>query len=67
MKKIIRILPHINIILAVLFITLWVLDKLNPIMNFINNSISNILLIIFFIISMANSILFIAYERKNDK
>lgn len=67
MKKIIRILPHINIILAVLFITLWVLDKLNPIMNFINNSISNILLIIFFIISMANSVLFIAYERKNDK
>lgn len=67
MKKIVKILPHVNIILAVLFITLWVLDKLNPIMNFINNSISNVLLIIFFVVSMANSILFIAYERKNDK
>lgn len=67
MKKIVNILLHVNIILAVLFITLWVLDKLNPIMNFINNSISNVLLIIFFVVSMANSILFIAYERKNDK
>lgn len=66
-KRIIRILPHLTIVLSVMFITFWILDILNPNMNFINCSISNKLLIIFCIFSMITSILTVALDRINNK
>lgn len=36
MKRLSKILPHITIILAGMFIVFWILDILNPTMNFIN-------------------------------
>ena len=41
MKRLSKILPHITIILAGMFIVFWILDILNPTMNFINRKISN--------------------------
>lgn len=35
MKRLSKILPHITIILAGMFIVFWILDILNPTMNFI--------------------------------
>ena len=40
MKRLSKILPHITIILAGMFIVFWILDILNPTMNFINRKIS---------------------------
>ena len=34
MKRLSKILPHITIILAGMFIVFWILDILNPTMNF---------------------------------
>ena len=66
-KRIIRILPHLTIVLSVMFITFWILDILNPNMNFINCSISNKLLIIFCVFFMITSILTVALDRINNK
>lgn len=62
-----KILPHIVIVLAAMFITFWILDQLNPIMNFINNSISNVLLLLFSIASLGNAIFSIAWYRKSKQ
>ncbi len=55
MKRLSKILPHITIILAGMFIVFWILDILNPTMNFINRKISNKLLLAFLHISHNNS------------
>lgn len=66
MKRINRILPHITIILAGMFIVFWILDILNPVMNFINRKASNKLLLIFCILAIITSIMNVYYERKYD-
>lgn len=67
MKRIIRILPNLTIILSLMFITLWILDKYNPMMNFLDSEISNILLLLFFAVSLLTSALTIALDRKLDQ
>jgi len=67
MRRIIRVLPHLTIILALMFVTFWILDIYNPMMNFVNSSISNVLLLIFCILSIMTSIISIALDRKPDK
>lgn len=67
MKKLSRILPHITIILAGMFIVFWILDILNPTMNFVNRRLSNKLLLIFFISAIISSVIAVYYERKNRK
>jgi uncharacterized membrane protein len=67
MKKLSRILPHITIILAGMFIVFWILDILNPTMNFVNRRLSNKLLLIFCISAIISSVIAVYYERKNRK
>lgn len=67
MNRIVRILPHITIILSLMFITFWILDIYNPLMNFVNNSISHVLLLVFCIISLITSMISIVSNyREND-
>lgn len=58
------ILPHIVIILSGIFLVLLILDNYNPTMNFIDNSISMKLFWTLGILSIINSILFAAQNRK---
>lgn len=67
MKRLSKILPHITIILAGMFIVFWILDILNPTMNFINRKISNKLLLAFFISAIITAILAVYYQRKSDR
>lgn len=57
MERLSKILPHITIILAGMFIVFWILDILNPTMNFINRKISNKLLLAFCISAIITAIL----------
>jgi NADH:ubiquinone oxidoreductase subunit 2 (subunit N) len=66
MRKILSIIPHITIILSIMFITLWILDKYNPNMNFLDSKLSSILMLILFIMSIITSIIAVVWERKND-
>ena len=67
MKRLSKILPHITIILAGMFIVFWILDILNPTMNFINRKISNKLLLAICISAIITAILAVYYQRKNDR
>ena len=67
MKRLSKILPHITIILAGMFIVFWILDILNPTMNFINRKISNKLLLAFRISAIITAILAVYYQRKSDR
>ena len=64
MKRLSKILPHITIILAGMFIVFWIL---NPTMNFINRKISNKLLLAFCISAIITAILAVYYQRKSDR
>lgn len=66
MKTAIRILPHLTIILSIMFLTFWILDYFNPMMSFLDNSISHVLLFLFCLLSLVTSILLIALERKQE-
>jgi hypothetical protein len=59
-----RLLPHIALILAVMFITFLILDQFNPMMNFVNNEFSMKLLWIWCIFTVMQSILIV---MKNNK
>lgn len=67
MKRIAKILPHMTIILAGMFVVFWILDILNPTMNFINRKISNKLLLIFCILAIVTAIMNVYYERKSSR
>lgn len=47
--------PHLTFILALFIATLWVLDQLNPMMNFLNNRIADSALFVFCISSLITS------------
>lgn len=56
MKKwYINLWPHLTFILALFMGTLWVLDQLNPMMNFLNNSVADAALFLFCISSLITS------------
>ena len=67
MKRLSKILPHITTILAGMFIVFWILDILNPTMNFINRKISNKLLLAICISAIITAILAVYYQRKSDR
>lgn len=47
-----KLLCHLNVMLALCFITFTVLDWFNPLMNFVENGVSSRLLIVFCVISV---------------
>ena len=58
-----RILPHICINTAVIFIVLWVLDRFNGAMQFLSRDIFKIPFFIFLLLVIIESILLIIYQR----
>lgn len=66
MNRLIRIIPHITIVLACMFIIFWILDILNPNMNFVNCNISNKLLLVFCISAIITSICTVIVDRKKN-
>ncbi|XOQ45105.1 MAG: hypothetical protein ACFWTN_11770 [Clostridium sp.] len=64
MTKIFKVLPHMLIVLALVFIVIEVLDWYNPYMNFLGLNVSTILMIIFCLLSLVQSARMIFCERK---
>ena len=64
MKRLARLIPHFSIALAGMFITFWILDIINPTMNFTGRKLSNKLLLVFCILAIVTSAIAIYYERK---
>ncbi len=64
MKKLITVLPHINIIIACVVLTFLIIDRLNSAMQFIENDITKGILLVFVIVTIVNSIVLMVYQRK---
>ena len=59
-----RILPHICIDVAVIFLTLWVLDRYNGAMQFLSRDVFKIPFLVFLILVIVESIVLIVYQRR---
>lgn len=58
-------LPHINITLAVVLLVLFVTDRFNRAMMFINNDITKWMLCVFCVTSFLQAILYAYHRRKS--
>ncbi len=65
MKKILSILPHVNIIVACMILTFLIIDHFNNAMQFIENDITKGILFVFVFITIINSIVLMVYQRKD--
>lgn len=63
-KAVIKILPHLTIILAGMLIVFYVLDRFNPSMGYLDNPAQRLLLLALAVTSIANAIILIAYQRR---
>lgn len=66
MKTLLRMLPHLTLILSVLFIVFLILDQFNPTMDFVNNEISEKMLWVLCISAIVNTIVLIVRDRRTD-
>jgi uncharacterized membrane protein len=67
MKTLKKIIPHISIILSLMFVVFYFIDRINSAMNFINHPLSKAVLLALCIFSIATSILLIGMQRKHER
>ncbi|HOO27433.1 MAG TPA: hypothetical protein PLU43_03130 [Lachnospiraceae bacterium] len=66
LKTIYGLFPHMTFILSIMFVTFLILDQYNPMINFVDNSISMVLLLIMSILTLVNSIVIIIFMHQNN-
>ena len=59
-----KILPHICLDVAVIFLVLWVLDRVNGAMQFLSRDVFKIPFLIFLILVIIESVILIARQRR---
>ncbi len=59
-----KILPHICLDIAVIFLVLWVLDRVNGVMHFLSRDVFKIPLLVFLVLVIIESIMLIVYQRR---
>lgn len=64
MDTIKRLIPHLCIILAGMFITFVIVDKFNSFMAVLNNGSAKMLLLLFCIVAVVVSVLLIRAQRR---
>ena len=57
MKQMKKVIPHVVMVLSLMFLVFVILDQFNPMMNFVSNPISNGLLVCLAIAGITQSIL----------
>lgn len=65
-NKLLRFIPHGCIILSLFLGTLWVLDQLNPMMNFLENSTAKATVILLCLLALGQGVLALWREVKNE-
>ena len=64
-RTIVKILPHINIVISGMYLVFYIIDVQNSAMAFINNDMTKVLLLILAICSTLSSIFLIWYQRSS--
>ena len=59
-----RILPHICLDLAVIFLVLWIIDRINGPMNMLGRDVFKIPLLVFLLLVIVESVLWIRNQRQ---
>ena len=59
-----KILPHICIDTAVIFLVLWVLDRFNGAMQFLSRDVFKIPFLVFLVLVIIESVILIVYQRR---
>ena len=59
-----KILPHICLDVAVIFLVLWVIDRVNGAMQFLSRDVFKIPFLIFLILVIIESVILIVYQRR---
>ena len=59
-----RILPHAVLILGLMLLTFFCIDRVNPSMAFLNNAVTEYLLAVFSVLSIILSVCYILREEK---
>ncbi len=59
-----RILPHICLDLAVIFLVLWIIDRINGPMNMLGRDVFKIPLLVFLLLVIVESVLWIRDQRQ---
>ena len=59
-----KMLPHICIDMAVIFLVLWVIDRFNSAMHMLGRDTFKIPFVIFLVLVIVESILLIKYQRR---
>ncbi len=59
-----KLLPHLCIDVAVIFLVLWVLDRVNEAMHFLSRDVFKIPFMIFLVLVIVESVILIIYQRK---
>ena len=62
-----KILNHSAIILSLFYLTLFVIDKINSAMQFIENDITKAIILVLAAVSTVNAIIAISADRKKRK
>ena len=64
-KAVREVLAHLTVILSLMFLVFVVLDQFNPMMNFVNNGISTVLMVLLCLCALSQSILhYVDSDRK---
>ena len=59
-----KILPHICLDIAVIFMVLWVIDRVNGAMQFLSRDVFKIPFLVFLILVIVESVILIVYQRR---
>ena len=64
-KAVHEVLAHLTVILSLMFLVFVILDQFNPLMNFVNNGISTVLLVLLCLCALSQSVWhYVETERK---
>lgn len=66
-SRILRIIPHLCLILSLMMLTFFIIDLFNPSMAFLNNTVTKYLLALFSLLSMIPSLYMILKEENGQK
>ena len=59
-----KVFPHAAIIISLMYLIFFGIDRVNSAMNFINNDMTKWLLVALALISIANAVTVIAFDRR---
>ncbi len=60
-----KLLPHICIDVAVIFVVLWILDRVNGAMQFLSRDVFKIPFLVFLVLVIIESVILIVYQRRD--